>query len=298
MSQTVMERIATVGSFDGCHRGHQIVLQTLRDEARRRGLEPLVITFSNHPLQIVDPSRAPGALQRPEEKRRMIEESGLPCEMMEFTPDLCSLTAAEWISRLRDSMGVKAILLGYDNTFGSDGRRMSHNDYVTLGSKLGIDVLTAPEVEGCSSSAVRKALAAGNVEKAAEILGRYYSLGGIVTRGDRIGSSIGIPTANIAPDKGMVIPADGVYATIARLPDGSRHTAVTDIGHRPTVSDTFSHSLRIETHIPGWSGDLYGRRLEILFVARLRDEMRFSGLDELRRVIGSDITRAKEITTE
>lgn len=297
-----MKRIATVGNFDGCHRGHRRVLSTLIGEGSRRGLEPLVITFSNHPLDIIAPERAPRSLMTPDEKKERLEKIVGYCKMLEFTPELCRLTARQWLERMRDDYGVQALVLGYDNTFGADGRQLSQDDYIALGHLLGIDIIIADAVAGCSSSLARKAVSDGDMEEAARILGRYYRLPGRVAHGDRIGTSIGIPTANIDPATQLIIPPDGVYAGYLAVPDGNNskeyRQAVINVGHRPTIDDKFSHSLRIEAHIPGWDGDIYGAGTEILFVKRLRDEIRFDSLSLLKEQIGKDISAMRKTLSD
>ncbi len=293
-----MKRIATVGNFDGCHRGHRKVLSTLINEGAHRGLSPLVITFSNHPLDIIAPERAPRSLMTPDEKKERLEKIAGNCVMLEFTPELCRLTARQWLERMRDEYDVQAIVLGYDNTFGADGRQLSQDDYIALGRDTGIDIIIADAVAGCSSSLARKAVTDGDMTHAAEILGRYYRFPGRVAHGDRIGTSIGIPTANIDPTAQVIIPPAGVYAGYLRVPADKNskeyRQAVINVGHRPTVDPNLSHSLRIEAHLPGWQGDIYDTDTEILFVKRLRDERRFDSLPLLKEQIDKDILAMRE----
>lgn len=289
-----MSRIATVGTFDGCHRGHRMVLDTLMTLAERRHLSPLVITFSNHPLKVIAPERAPNSLTTPEQKRHLISLRGAETLMLDFTPELCNLTARQWFDRLKNEYDVSALVLGYDNTFGRDGRTLTANDYVRIGREAGIEVVVASVIGDCSSSRVRKAVAEGDMRTAGEILGRPYSLSGVITHGDRIGSSIGIPTANLTPDPDMAIPANGVYAAYIRIPDGEYRQCVVNVGHRPSLDDSFTHRLRIEAHIPGWHGDLYDERTVLLFVTKIRDEKTFDSLESLKTQIGRDIETMRD----
>ncbi|MDE5773306.1 MAG: riboflavin biosynthesis protein RibF [Muribaculaceae bacterium] len=290
-----MSKTATVGNFDGCHRGHRAVLNTLLREGHDRNEQTLVITFSNHPLSVIAPERAPSALSTPDDKLTRLRRAADQCIMLQFTPELCRLTAREWMQRLRDEYDVRTLVLGYDNTFGSDGRQMSQQDYLRLGKEMGVDIVIVPALHDYSSTGVRKAVSKGDMPRAAKILGRYYSLRGRVSHGDRIGSSIGIPTANLQPAEGLMIPPGGVYAGYVRIPDGEYRQAVINIGHRPTLEDKYTHSLRIEAHIPGWEGDLYDSETEILFVTRIRDELTFDSLDALKDQIHSDIDTMREV---
>lgn len=285
--------IATVGTFDGVHRGHRRVIDTLLEEGRRRRLAPLLITFSNHPLQVVAPQRAPGMLSTTEEKSRALAEFPLAVSMLTFDRELCGLSARKWMERLRDEYGVRALVIGYDNTFGCDGRKLRHEDFHTLGRETGIEIIDAPEIAGISSSAIRKSLLAGEPERAAEMLGYQYPLSGIVVEGKQLGRKLGFPTANISADAGKILPAEGVYAVAVEGIGEHPLPGVVNIGRRPSVESTASVS--VECHLPGFSGDLYGRRLTLRFLSRLRDERRFSTLEELRSAIAADTERAVEI---
>lgn len=285
-------KIATVGTFDGCHRGHRAVIDTLLAEAASRGLQPVVLTFSNHPLDVVAPHRRPARISPTSLKSRIIRNAGVECVILEFTPSLCSLTAEKWMERLRDEMNVKALVLGYDNTFGCNGRSLTFDDYNRIGNRLGIDVIRAREVEGVSSSAIRKAVAEGDVEAAAAMLGRPFELTGRVKHGDAIGRTLGFPTANIHIDKGMLLPKNGVYAADAILPDGTTIRAVVNIGVRPSITGKSVPELRIEAHLIGWDGNLYGQPLRLIFLHRLRDEKKFPDTDTLSNAISADIQAA------
>lgn len=277
---------AAVGTFDGLHRGHIAVIDTLREVASGCGLRPLAFTFDRHPLTLIAPERAPLMLSTPETRAALIREAGAEPVILPFDEELRSTTAEGWMRRLRDEYGVRALVVGYDNTFGCDGVNLSLSDYAGIGAALGMDVVEAPRVEGVSSSAVRKAIAAGDVAHGAGMLGRPYRLEGHVVEGNRIGRTIGFPTANIMPVPGCAVPATGVYAAIAHLPDGTMRPAMVDIGTRPTVDS--SGLLTIEAHILHWSGDIYGLPLSIDFMKRLRDEKRFESVDSLRLQLEKD----------
>lgn len=283
-------RAVSIGTFDGVHRGHKVVVETLRRIAALRGLEPMVITFDRHPLEIIAPDRAPGRIMPIDEEITLLKSLGVEVMVQPFTEHTRRLTAAQWLHHLNSDLYTAALVMGYDNTFGCDGRTLSPGDYVVLGEEAGIPVEIAPEVPGVSSSAIRKAIAQGSVASAADMLGRPYSISGPVVGGKRLGRRIGFPTANVDPAKGLVIPSPGVYAARAVMPEGEKRNAVVNIGTRPTVDD--SGVISIEAHIPDWQGDLYGSNLRLEFIGRLRDEQRFASVDELKERLAADVAAA------
>lgn len=285
-------RAVTIGTFDGLHRGHMTVLCTLRGIAREKNLKPAVITFRNHPLSIIAPQRAPKTLINPDEKYALIHQKDVEVIMEDFTEAMMGLTARQWMMHLRDDYGVKVIVIGYDNTFGSDGRSMTTADYINLGKDMGVEVIEAPVIKDCSSSAARKSVGEGDMRKATEILGRPFSLTGRVVEGDHIGRTIGFPTANLdLPYRDtQLLPPFGVYLSMAGLPDGRRIGAITNIGVRPSV--TSFPELRVETHILDFNENLYGAELRIELLYMLRPERRFESLDLLKEAIEKDKERA------
>nr|QIM10850.1 riboflavin biosynthesis protein [uncultured Muribaculaceae bacterium] len=286
-----MEKAAAIGTFDGVHRGHAAVLCTLKEAAAMRGLKPVAITFDRHPLSLIAPERAPLAITTLEKKEDLLLKAGVTPLVVKFDQKLKDTTASEWMRMMHDEFGVRHLVVGYDNTFGCDGVNLSIADYRRIGAENGITVEEAPVVEGISSSAVRKAIAAGEIEKANDMLGRRFLLSGIVVEGNQLGRTIGFPTANLMPDPGIQIPGTGVYAATAYLPDGSRHNAVVNIGTRPTVRR--GDTLTIEAHIIGWHGNLYGMPLRIAFQCRLRPEMTFNSIQALREQIEKDTASAQ-----
>lgn len=292
-----MGAAVTVGTFDGVHRGHQAVLGMLREESARLGLRPLVVTFDRHPLETVAPERAPGLIMEPDSRDALLCDLGVLVERVEFTEEVRRMTAAEWMRRLVDEYDARLLLLGYDNTFGSDGMVMTPDDFRAEGRRIGLRVEVAPAVAGCSSSAVRMALAAGDTPLAASILGRPFSICGSVVRGRQLGRTIGMPTANIETAPRQLVPAPGVYAARAIVPGSGGGTAtgvydaVVNIGTSPTVTDC--GVVRVEAHLLGFSGDLYGRDICLEFGARVRDERKFDSLDALRVQIEADIKRVR-----
>lgn len=288
-----MSTAVTVGTFDGVHRGHQTVLRMLREESARLGLAPLVVTFDRHPLETVAPERAPGLIMAPDSRDALIRGCGVEVERVAFTEDVRRMTAAEWMRRLVGEYGASMLLLGYDNTFGSDGMVMTSDDFRAEGQRIGLRVEVAPAVAGCSSSAVRKALAAGDIMLAASILGRPFSIRGVVGRGRQLGRTIGMPTANVEASPRQLVPAPGVYAARACVPLSGKtavYDAVVNVGTSPTVTDC--GVMRIEAHLLGFSGDLYDREIRIEFGTKIREERKFHSLDDLRAQIEADIRAA------
>lgn len=280
--------IVTVGTFDGVHLGHRAVLECLRSRGEALSLRPVAVTFDRHPLEVVAPSRAPGLITDIDRRDDMIRDYGAEVHRVAFTESVRDMKSADWLALLKDELGMKALVVGYDNTFGSDGRGMTCDDYRRLGDALGIEVTEAPYMEGCSSSAVRRALGAGDVAGAAAILGRPYMIEGKVTEGSRIGRTLGVPTANLAVDQRLMLPVRGVYAATAVTSDGGRYAAVVNIGVNPTVTD--KKELKVEAHLLGYSGNLYGTRLALEFISRMRDERKFGSLAELKEALHADIS--------
>lgn len=279
--------VAAVGTFDGVHRGHRSVLKVLVDYARENDLEPVAITFKAHPLAHIDPSRIPPSLTPLWKKKNLLKEMGAAPVALDFDEELRVNTAEQWMKLLRDTLNVKAMVIGYDNTFGSDGVNLSIEDYKAIGKKLGIEVLTAPKIVGVSSSEIRKAVVSGDVEKARDLLGRPYSITSKVVKGNSLGHTIGFPTANIeiAPD--TALPKPGVYAAIVKtLNDGQKHPAMVNVGTRPTVMR--GDDVVVEANIIDWNGDLYGKDITVRFIKRLRDEKKFDSIDALKNQLAKD----------
>lgn len=285
-----MERkpcVAAIGTFDGVHRGHRSVLGALVDYSLEHEMTPIAITFSRHPLAVINPEKLPGELTPLWKKKKLLKEVGTVPLVFDFDENLRNTTALEWMQRLHDEFDVKTLIMGYDTTFGSDGINLSLEDYRRLGEKTGIKVLTADEIKGVSSSAIRKAVVSGHLEEAHEMLGRPYSITAKVVRGNSLGHTIGFPTANIEIPKGVVVPKPGVYSAIVKiLEDGSKHLAMVNIGTRPTVRR--GNDTVIEAHIIDWKGNLYDKEITVRFLKRLRDEKKFDSIDALKQQLHAD----------
>lgn len=283
-------KAAAIGTFDGVHLGHVEVLATLKKAATQNGLDPIVFTFDRHPLELIAPERAPKAITTTQRKELLLRKAGVSPIVLPFDEALRQTTAKDWMAQLAHKYGVKILVVGYDNTFGSDGLSLSIADYRKIGKEFGIDVIEAPLVAGVSSSAVRKAIGAGNITAANDMLGRHFILPGKVVDGNKLGRTIGVPTANVVPTPGITVPGRGVYAAKVLLPDGTIHPAMVNIGIRPTIRR--GHTPTVEAHLINWKGDLYGKEISILFYSRLRDEQQFDSIDTLRLQLEADKTSA------
>lgn len=280
------KKIVTTGTFDGVHKGHRKVLDFMKERGAALGLSPAVVTFDRHPLEVISPERAPKLLMTPDDRDAALSSLGVEVVRLAFDESLRRLTAAQWLRRMHRA-GVEEVVVGYDNTFGCDGRSLRMEDYFRLGRDEGMAVEEAPLLPGVSSTLVRDALADGRVEDAARMLGRPYMLTGTVVHGRHLGHKLGFPTANVDCGSRLAIPAPSVYAADVVLPYGSLRKAVVNIGTRPTVDN--GSDISVEAHIPGFSGDLYGKTVSLRFLRRLRDEHRFGSLDELQAAIRADI---------
>lgn len=290
---------ATIGFFDGVHRGHRFLLRQVADEAVRRGLGSMAITFRQHPRRTLQSDWQPHLLSTPSEKRTAILACGIQrCEMLDFTLDMAHLTSEEFMRiYLKEQLSVRVLVIGYDHHFGSDVAS-TFADYQREGARLGIEVVEAQRFsEGevtVSSSVIRRYLQEGNARQAAACLGRPYALSGHVVSGFQIGRTIGFPTANLVPDSSeLLVPARGVYAVFAETEGGTRYPAMLNIGLRPTLGD--NHATTIEVHLLGFKGDLYGTRLTLHFIERLRDEQAFPCLEALTGQLQADAANASAL---
>lgn len=290
--------VATIGMFDGVHRGHQFLLQQLCAEARREGLPSTVITFDKHPREVLHADFQPQMLSTYESKLLRLSKTGVDhCVVLPFTTEMAGLSAYDFMHRiLRDQLGVKTLLMGYDNHFGSR-RDDGFDDYVRYGQELGIRVLQGEALcldgTNVSSSVVRRCLLQGDIQRANDCLGYHYAITGTVVKGDHIGTRIGFPTANLQADKGQLIPAPGAYIVkVAFVHSMERKFGMMNIGCRPTLD---GDRMTLETHILHFDDDLYGHRLRILFLRRLRDEQKFDSLEALTEQLRKD---AEEVGRE
>jgi len=292
--------VVTVGTFDGVHCGHRDVVSRLVARARAAHRVSLLVTFEPHPLEIINPSAAPGLLTTRDEKLSLLAKTALDwVAIVPFTPELAQLPAAEFVdSILLGRFGMAELLIGHDHGFGR-GREGDITLLRALGKSRGFKVDAVSPVltsdgEPVSSTLVRRALAAGELERARALLGRAYSVSGPVVAGDARGRLLGFPTLNVdIADSRKLLPPDGVYAVRVEGSRG-RFDGMMNLGGRPTFGD---ERRRIEVHLFDVDGDFYGDRVDVAFVARLRDTMRFSGPDALVAQLRLDADAARRALT-
>ncbi len=289
-----MPAIATIGFFDGVHKGHRYLFEQLHHYAELNDERALIFTFLQHPRTVLaklkgEESFCPQLLTTTDERERLLGQFG-DVHFFDFA-EVQPLTAAAFLDYLADRWKVRTLLMGYNHHFGSDGR-LSDEQYASVAAQVGIRVLRAePFAEGDirpSSTRIRNLLAEGNIRDANRLLGYDYILTGRVVHGRMIGRQLGFPTANIVPQPDKLIPASGVYKVSVsgeRLA-ASGKKALVNIGTNPTVGNTHQ---TIEVHIPGFDGDLYNQTLTLQFIERIRPEQRFGSLDELREQINKDL---------
>ena len=274
---------ATIGFFDGVHRGHQFLLGELRRVASEHGMQSAVLTLDEHPQTVLTDEVKP-LLTTSDERAELLKQTGIDEIFMFRFEVIQQMTAAEFMRLIHDRCGVEVLLMGYDHRFGSD-KLTDFADYKALGAAIGITVLPvaeAPEGE-VSSSKIRKALLAGDIAQANAMLGYPYMLSGTVVHGNGIGHAIGFPTANISIDAGKLIPKAGVYAA---------EGALVNIGTNPTVGN---NHLSIEAYLLDYKGDdLYGQTLTLRLTRRIRDEHKFGSLEDLKAQIAQDIIAASK----
>jgi riboflavin kinase/FMN adenylyltransferase len=294
----------TVGNFDGIHRGHQTLLETLKQIASECGAQTGLLTFDPHPLTLLRPEAAQPLLTTPQERLRLAALIGLDVGVVQpFTPEVAALSPAEFMGLLKQHLNLTALVVGPDFALGRN--RAGNLDVLgALARELDYRLHVVPLVnwEGRSvhSSTIRALLMRGEVSEAADLLGRPYHATGVVVTGDHRGRTIGVPTANLELPADKLWPAHGVYATRTYLHIGADpyvYNSVTNLGVRPTVDGV---QRRFETHLldfppPGQDGDLYGQSLTVEFVARLRGEQRFDSLAELVAQIHYDIGVARSL---
>lgn len=291
--------VATIGFFDGVHLGHRYLLRRVVELARQKGFAAMAVTFACHPREVLDTDYRPQILTTTTEKLRLLAACGVDaCAVLHFDKAMSAMSSREFMEKiLLRCLGVRCLLIGYDHRFGHD-RNAGFADYCREGREMGIEVLPAeaykPGGLAVSSSLVRRLLNGGLVERAAQCLGRPYSLEGKVVNGKKLGRTIGFPTANLLPyDCRKLIPARGVYAVKAMTEGGKTYPAMLNIGLRPTIDD--HRGVTIETHIFDYSGDLYGTTLRLEFMERLRDEMKFPSLERLRGQLAEDARKARAV---
>ena len=281
--------VVALGTFDGLHRGHLDVIGTAKQEAEQTGAKLAVFTFSNHPLEWINPAHVPVALVTPAVKLQLLESLGVDVLIdIPFNQLVADLLPQQFLERL-SALNYSCLVVGENFTYGQRG---VGNVYTlaasaqVMGFKLIVRKLVSNNGTIVSSTEIRRLITAGDVQQAAKMLGRSYSISGIVAHGNERGRLLGYPTANLElVDAHVAIPLGGVYAVRAYV-DGSVYGGMANIGKNPTFGDV--EKPRLETNIFGFSGDIYGKTLTIEFVQRIRGEVKFAGIDALKAQLAQD----------
>lgn len=281
--------VVALGTFDGLHRGHLDVIGTAKQEAEHTGAKLAVFTFSNHPLEWINPAHVPVALVTPAVKLQLLESLGVDVLIdIPFNQLVADLLPQQFLERLR-ALNYSCLVVGENFTYGQRG---VGNVYTlaasaqALGFKLIVRKLVSNNGTIVSSTEIRRLITDGEVQQAAKMLGRSYSISGIVAHGNERGRLLGYPTANLElVDAHVAIPLGGVYAVRAYV-DGGVYGGMANIGKNPTFGDV--EKPRLETNIFGFSGDIYGKTLTIEFVQRIRGEVKFAGIDALKEQLAQD----------
>ena len=290
--------VCTIGMFDGVHLGHCSLIEHVRREAATRRCASAVVTFATHPREVLHPESPMQLLTTYDERMQRLSATGIDYAIvLDFSSALAQLSAREFLALLHDNFGMQAICIGYDHRFGHN-RSEGFPEYCAYGRELGIDVIEStpffiPEGQ-ISSSAIRRALAAGKVEQANAMAGYRYRIQGKVVDGKKLGRTLGFPTANITVnDCHKLLPAVGVYAVCATLPDGTTRGGMMNIGFRPTLNG--ERSLSLEVHLFDFDGNLYGQDIAIDFIAFMRNEEKYDSLEALQQAIKNDAVAVKKV---
>jgi riboflavin kinase / FMN adenylyltransferase len=295
------ETILTIGTFDGIHRGHHAVLASLVRHAADSGLTPLVVSFEPHPLEVLNPAAAPRLLAPGDERLEVLAATGVAhVAILPFTPLLARYTAEDFVDLvLRPRFRMRGLLIGYDHGFGR-GRSGDVETLRRLGATRGFDVAVVPPVvagrgEAISSSAIRRAVTEGDLDRAAELLGRRYGAAGTVVSGARRGRLLGYPTLNVQPlSARKLLPPFGVYAVTVQTPAGE-YGGMMNLGPKPTFGD---EAMSLEAHLFDADDDFYDACVRVEFVRRLRDTIRFPSVEALVAQLSRDEREARRALTE
>jgi riboflavin kinase/FMN adenylyltransferase len=288
--------VVTIGAYDGVHLGHRALIGRVRSMAATLGCASAVVTFDRHPATVVRPESAPKLLTDLEQKLELLAEAGLDyAYVVHFDEARSKESPEDFVHEvLVGCLNARAVVVGHDFHFGH-GRRGNVPLLQAMGAELGFDVLGMSLVgddQPISSTRIRGLLLDGDVAGAARLLGRPHEVRGTVEHGDHRGRELGFPTANVAVPTEILLPADGIYAGWYARPDGSRLPAAISLGRRPTFYDD-AHASLLEAHLLDFSGDLYGERARVQFVARLRGEERFDRIEDLVAQMQRDVAATR-----
>lgn len=283
-------RIATIGFFDGVHRGHRFLFAQLKELAHEHDLEPLIFTFDRHPREVLT-GVSPAMLTTSMERQHLLALHA-EVRVLDFA-DVQTLTAEQFMQYLHEQENVDILLMGYDHRFGSDQLK-GFSEYEKVARRVGMRVERAHEclVDGLpvSSTRIRKLLHEGQMKEVNRLLGYKYSLSGVVEHGNGIGRQIGFPTANIRIQSNKLLPMSGVYSAQA-LVDGRSIVAIVNVGNNPTVGND---KISVESHLIDFYGDLYSKEVVVNFDLFIRSEKKFASLNELQEQIAKDLLQLKE----
>lgn len=289
--------IATIGNYDGIHRGQQAVIARVVERARAEQVPAVVISFEPHPVSVLRPESAPPLLTTGAQREQVLADLGVDVLLLiRFNPEFARTPAREFASRfLHQQLALVEVYVGEGFVFGSE-RRGDLALLRRLGEELGFKAIGVPEVtyqgDVISSTRIRRAVAEGRTEEAMELLGRPYELSGSIVRGDRMGKRLGWPTINLMPEN-EILPCDGVYTGQVYFPSfPATFDCVTNVGTRPTVYESYQHV--VESHVLDFDSDVYGERAGIRFFKRLREEKMFSTVMDLSAQIGRDVEATRE----
>ncbi|CAN5565166.1 bifunctional riboflavin kinase/FAD synthetase [soil metagenome] len=293
----------TIGAYDGVHRGHRAVIAEVRRVAAERGLQSAVLTFDRHPAMVVRPESAPLLLTDLDQKLELLAGTGVDHALVvHFDEARSKEPAEEFVTEvLVGCLRARTVVVGEDFHFGHQRRGnvallaemgAAHGFDVTGLDLVGVDGDPADAPEQVSSTAIRRALRSGDLDRATHLLGRPHEVRGVVAHGDERGRELGFPTANVSVPGDILLPADGIYAGWYERPDGAVLPAALSLGRRPTFYDD-AHASLLEAHLLDFTGDLYGEPARVRFVARLRGEERYDTVEALIEQIGRDCDDAR-----
>lgn len=286
------ELVATIGFFDGVHRGHRFLIDRVIEEAQRSGMSSAVITFDRHPREVLQTDYQPDLLSTLDEKLLLLSKTHVDnTVVLHFDASMAALTAHDFMRDvLQGQLKVRKLIIGYDNRFGHN-RSEGFDDYVRYGKELGIEVIRAdaflPDDVRVSSSVIRTCLREGRVEDANRLLGYDYTIESRIVSGYQNGRKMGFPTANLDVTRcQQLLPASGVYAVLVRLKDSvGWKRGMMNIGHRPTFNGT---TTSMEVNLFNFSGNLYGQELLVSFISKIRDERKFDSIEALAEQLQHD----------
>ena len=289
------DTLLTIGVFDGVHLGHKYLISQLKEHAHRQNLLAGVVTFRQHPQEVLSPQTRLPFLTDLDERTNLLKNEGVDTIItLSFTPEFAQLSALEFVTLLQKHLRMRGMVIGPDFALGQN-REGNANALHTLGQEMNFSVTVVPPIvingEVASSTAIRKALANGDMKKVHQLIGRPFSLHGRVITGAGRGAELGFRTTNLDIDREQALPADGVYATWAYV-DDKAYQSMTNIGRRPTFGD---NERNVEVLILNYDSDLYGRELKIDIIERLRDEKKFDTVEQLKKQIAEDVNQGRAI---